>query len=60
MPAATALGPSRESDKLSLGGKIVAGYNIAQRFFTELSWNKVQSTMDVDPSNVSLVFGFRF
>jgi hypothetical protein len=53
-------GGGADKDKFSLGGKLLVGFNITQRIFTELSWNKVRSINEVDPSNVSLVLGFRF
>jgi hypothetical protein len=53
-------GASIDDDKFSLGGKVLVGYNITDRFFVEAGYTKVGKVSGVDASNASVVLGLRF
>ena len=53
-------GAAIDKDKFSLGGKVLVGYNITDRFFVEAGFTKVGTVSGVDASNASVVLGLRF
>ena len=53
-------GASIDKDKFSLGGKILVGFNLTDRFFVEAGYTKVGKVSGVDASNASVVLGLRF
>ena len=53
-------GAAIDDDKFTLGGKVLVGFNINERFFVEAGYTKVGKVSGVDASNASVVLGIRF
>lgn len=55
-----ASGAAVDNDRVSLGGKVLVGFNMSSRMFVEAGFTKVSTVSGVDASNFGVQLGVRF
>jgi hypothetical protein len=55
-----ASGAAIDDDRISLGGKVLLGFNITRRMFVEAAFTKVSKVSGMDASNFVVQLGVRF